>query len=146
MRGASAEDLTTEEIDEALAGGPFSQHLGLEVIEATATKFLARWVLGRHLHQPVGIVHGGAYSAVVETAGSVAAWLWAKDRGGIVAGVNNNTDFFRAVSEGVLMVEGIPLHQGRSQQVWQVSIRDDAERLVARGTLRLQNLYPAQAE
>jgi uncharacterized protein (TIGR00369 family) len=65
--------------------------------------------------------------------------LWLGERGRVV-GVSNSTDFYRAVSEGDLSSVGRPIHRGRSQQVWVVETRDDQDRLVARGQVRLQNL------
>ena len=60
-----------------------------------------------------------------------------------MVGVNNNTDFYRAVRDGAMTSTAVPIHQGRSQQVWLIETYADADdRLVARGQLRLQNLYP----
>ncbi len=120
--------------------GAFSEHLGLKLSEASGSRMVATWPIGPHLHQPFGIVHGGAHAAVVETVGSIGGLLHL-DGAGHVVGVNNNTDFYRAVTTGVLDVEGTPVHQGRSQQVWQIEIRDERGRLVSRGSLRLHNIY-----
>ena len=57
-------------------------------------------------------------------------------------GVNNNTDFYRAVREGTMTSTATPIHRGRSQQVWVVETVDADARVVARGQVRLQNLYP----
>ena len=61
------------------------------------------------------------------------------DRGHVV-GVNNSTDFIRAAREGVLTAEALPVHRGRTQQIWTVTVTDAAQRLVARGQVRLQNI------
>ncbi len=53
---------------------------------------------------------------------------------------SNQTDFLRAVRDGTLTATGVPIHRGRSQQLWQVEITDEQARLVARGQVRLQNL------
>lgn len=119
----------------------FSDLLGLTITELGPTRVTADWDLSPQVHQPFGILHGGASSAVVETLASLGAYLAVKDQGGRAVGINNNTDFYRAVSSGQLKVVAEPIFQGRSQQVWQVEIRDDSGRLVARGSLRLQNLY-----
>ena len=120
-------------------GGPFIDYLGVEFKEASGSRVVATWQAGEPLHQPYGIVHGGAHCGVVETLASVGAAKWLGDEGQVV-GVNNNTDFYRAVREGLLTSVGTPLHQGRSQQVWVVETRDEQDRLVARGQVRLQNL------
>lgn len=120
-------------------GGPFTDYLGIEFEEVTADKVVASWTAGPHLHQPFGIVHGGAHCGVVETLASVGAATWLGDKGKVV-GVSNSTDFYRAVTEGRLSSTATPVHRGRSQQVWVVETTDDQGRTVSRGQVRLQNL------
>jgi uncharacterized protein (TIGR00369 family) len=126
-------------------GGAFTDYLGLKFTEVTGDQVSATWAAGPPLHQPYGIVHGGAHCGVVETLASVGAAVWLGGQGdgdGKVVGVNNNTDFYRAVSEGGLTSVARPIHRGRSQQVWVVETHDDQDRLVSRGQVRLQNLRP----
>ncbi|MEV4631487.1 PaaI family thioesterase [Micromonospora sp. NPDC049523] len=134
-RGGAAVDFSE------LTGG-FAGLLGLRLDEATPERVVITWDCGPDLHQPYGIQHGGVYSSVVETAGSIGGAIWWGDRGQVV-GVSNQTDFLRAVREGELTAVATPVHQGRSQQLWQVDITDAGGRLVARGQVRLQNLTPA---
>lgn len=123
--------------------GNFSEAFDLAIVRADADGLVATWQATPKLHQPYGIVHGGAHATIVETLGSIASAIWLASRGpGKVVGVNNNTDFFRAVSEGTMHSVCTPLHRGRSQQLWLVETRDDEGRMVARGQLRVQNLYP----
>lgn len=140
MSQATSQASTERDLHD-LTGG-FTGLLGLELVEATCTTFVARWPIGPQVLQPFGLVHGGAYAAVVETAGSVGACLAVQEAGGRAAGVSNTTDFFRPVTGGVLDVVARAVHQGRSQQVWEVEFRDEGGRLTARGSLRLHNLYP----
>ncbi|NBE84450.1 hotdog fold thioesterase [Micromonospora sp. NEAU-HG-1] len=119
--------------------GGFVALLGLEFDEASGDRVVIRWRVRPELHQPHGIQHGGVYCAVVETAASIGGSLWLGERGRVV-GVSNQTDFLRAVRDGELTAVGTPVHRGRSQQLWQVEISDDAGRLVSRGQVRLQNL------
>jgi uncharacterized protein (TIGR00369 family) len=120
----------------------FDKVLGLELLEADGDRVTGRLSVQPHLHQPYGIVHGGVYCSVVETTASVAGALWFGDRGNVV-GVSNHTDFLRAVREGVLDVEALPVHRGRTQQLWQVTVKDEQGRLVAQGQVRLANIVPA---
>ncbi|WP_442934428.1 PaaI family thioesterase [Micromonospora sp. CPCC 205546] len=124
-----------------LTGG-FVALLGLELDEVGGDRVVIRWRVRPELHQPFGIQHGGVYCSVVETAASIGGSLWLGERGRVV-GVSNQTDFLRAVRDGELTAVGTPVHRGRSQQLWQVEINDADDRLVARGQVRLQNLYPA---
>jgi uncharacterized protein (TIGR00369 family) len=96
----------------------------------------------RH-HQPWGMVHGGLYSAAIETFATVGAYEAVKDHGQQAVGVANATDFLRPHRSGRLDVVATAIQQGRSQQLWQVEIsRTDDQKLVARGQVRLQNIEP----
>ncbi len=132
-----------EHVKETTSAGPFVDHLGLELTEVSPQRVVATWTAAERHHQPHGIVHGGVHASVVETLGSVGSAAWAREHlaeGTRVVGVNNSTDFFRAVSRGDLTSTAVPVHQGRSQQLWVVETRDADDRLGARGQLRVQNL------
>lgn len=127
----------TEQINAGL-----TKTLGLRFEEVSADRVVATLEVGPHLHQPHGIVHGGVYTTMVESAASIGAGVWYADHGDVV-GVSNQTDFLRAVRTGRLTAVATPVHRGRSQQLWSVDISDDAARLVARGQVRLANLSSA---
>ncbi|MCU1648040.1 MAG: thioesterase [Nocardia sp.] len=136
-----ADEVTAEQVTALNANG-FDGVIGLRYTELSADRVRGEWTVGPSLHQAYGVVHGGVYSAVVESLASTAAWTWLNraGTGGGVVGVNNNTDFLRSVTRGTLHAEATPIHRGRLQQIWQVVITDDRSRLVARGQVRLQNL------
>jgi 1,4-dihydroxy-2-naphthoyl-CoA hydrolase len=113
--------------------------LGMRIDELTADRVVITIDIGPQHLQPFGIVHGGVHCAVVETAASMGASTWFGDRGSVV-GVSNQTDFIRALQEGILTGIASPIHRGRSQQLWMVEITDEQSRLVARGQVRVQNL------
>lgn len=119
--------------------GRFAEDLGFAITEMTPDRVVLEWDVDARHHQPYGIAHGGVYCAAIETAASIAAAVWFGERGKVV-GVNNNTDFLRAVTGGHLTATATPLHRGRSQQLWQVLITDADGKLAARGQVRLQNL------
>ena len=128
----------SDELREQLDSG-FGKVLGLQFRELGPDRVTAEWTVRPELLQPFGIVHGGVHCAVVESLASTAGALWLGDRGHVV-GVNNTTDFIRAAREGVLTAEALPVHRGRTQQIWTVTITDAADRLIARGQVRLQNI------
>ncbi|GAB2530095.1 PaaI family thioesterase [Nocardia heshunensis] len=130
----------TPDLMNKLSEGTFTDLLGLKFTELSGEGVTAEWVVTPQQFQPAGIVNGGVYCTVIETLASVAAGAWLGDRGSVV-GVNNNTDFLRAVREGKLTGVSTPIHRGRSQQLWVVVITDEQGRTVARGQVRLQNLY-----
>jgi uncharacterized protein (TIGR00369 family) len=121
--------------------GEFVRHLGIDISEVSGDRVVATWEAGAKHHQPYGIVHGGVHCSVVETLASFGGATWLGDRGQVV-GVNNNTDFYRAVREGTMTSTATPLHRGRLQQVWVVETVDAEGKVISRGQVRLQNLYP----
>jgi uncharacterized protein (TIGR00369 family) len=122
-------------------GDGFDTELGLTYLELTPDGGRARLEINDKLLQPYGIVHGGVYCSIIESLASVSAGTWlAGNGGGTVVGVNNNTDFLRAISAGTVTAVSTPIHRGRRQQLWLVTITDDNDRVVARGQVRLQNL------
>ena len=120
---------------------PFDAELGLRFTELSADGARAQLEVTPKLLQPMGLVHGGVYCAMVESMASVSAYTWlATQGGGEVVGVNNNTDFLRSIRSGTIFGATEPIHRGRRQQLWLVTITDDNEKVVARGQVRLQNL------
>jgi len=119
----------------------FAAASGFVPDEMTGTRVTGVVDLGPDQHTPWGVVHGGVYCTVIESAASIGASAAVVDRGQFAVGVNNNTDFLRSMTSGRLMVLAEPVQQGRIQQLWQVTLtRAEDGKLVARGQVRLQNV------
>jgi 1,4-dihydroxy-2-naphthoyl-CoA hydrolase len=131
--GLPAVDLT--------AASRFVAASGFETTEISGTRVAGFVDLGPDQHTPWGVVHGGVYCTVVESAASIGASAAVVDRGQFAVGVNNNTDFLRPMTSGRIDVVAEPIQQGRTLQLWQVHLtRADDGKLVARGQVRLQNV------
>ena len=133
----------TTDLRENLGAG-FDRELGLTYLEMTPDGGRAQLTITEKLLQPWGIVHGGVYCAVIESMASVSGHVWLNENGGgTVVGVNNNTDFLRAIRTGTVTATSTPIHRGRRQQLWLITITDETDRVVARGQVRLQNIPDA---
>ena len=130
--------LDVDQVNE-LNKGTFTDLIGLRLTECGPDRVCGEWAVTPQLHQPAGIQNGGVLCTVVETLASTGGSAWFGDRG-VVVGVNNNTDFLRAIRKGTLTAEATPLHRGGLQQLWQVVITNETGAQVARGQVRLQNL------
>ena len=120
---------------------PFDKEIGLVFTELSPDRARAQLDVTPKLLQPMGIVHGGVYCSMIESMASVAAYTWINaNGGGSVVGVHNNTDFLRAIGSGTVYGTATPVHRGRRQQLWLVTITDAQDRALARGQVRLQNL------
>jgi 1,4-dihydroxy-2-naphthoyl-CoA hydrolase len=115
----------------------FDSVIGLRFDEVTKDGVTASFEITPELQQPYGILHGGVLCSVVETVGSVSGAAWS---GGPVVGTSNHTNFIRASRSGRLTARSTPIHRGRTQQLWDIDITDEQDRLIAKGQLRLANL------
>jgi 1,4-dihydroxy-2-naphthoyl-CoA hydrolase len=123
------------------AASAFVAATGLELTEVTGTRVAGHIDVGPQHHTPWGVVHGGVYSTVVESAASVGASTAVAERGQFSVGVNNSTDFLRPMTAGRLDVVAEPVQQGKTLQLWLVTLtRAEDGKPVARGQVRLQNV------
>jgi uncharacterized protein (TIGR00369 family) len=130
---------------ELSAPSEFMRLLEIEFEERTPVRVTGSIAADQRHHQPWGLIHGGLYTTAIESFATTGAFEAVKDQGMQAVGVSNLTDFVRPHRSGRLDVVAIPIHQGRTQQLWQVEIRrPDDQKLVARGQVRLQNV-PAGA-
>ena len=125
--------------------GAFLRALDLRLQELTATRVVGSITLTAEHHTPWGIVHGGVHAAAIESAASLGASHAVADAGQVAVGLTNTTHFLRPVTAGEVTVEAAALHQGRGQQLWQVTVTDDRGRPVAHGEVRLQNVDATRA-
>lgn len=122
--------------------GTWDEVVGLRVLSATPDEVRGRVEVRPTHRQPLGLVHGGVLSGVIESLASVGAAVGAMAEGKHVVGVENHTSFVRAVREGALEATATPLTRGRRTQLWEVTIRGEDGALVATGRVRLLVLDP----
>ena len=114
---------------ESLARGGLLEALGIEVRELGPERVVATMpITARHL-QPFGFLHGGASIALAETVASLGGLLHCPP-GHAAFGLEINANHLRSKRTGGLVAPGVPLHLGRTTQVWDVKIADEDERLV----------------
>lgn len=120
----------------------FMRVTGLEIDEETASGsgISGKVQMTPDHHQPMGLVHGGVYASIAESACSIGASLAVMGDGKFSVGLNNSTDFIRAFREGRLDVKAWPIHQGRTGQLWQCDMTREDGKLVAQSKVRLQNV------
>jgi len=123
------------------AASRFVAASGFVVTDVTDTSLRGYAELGDDHLTPWGVVHGGVYTTIVESAGSAAASHAVARHGQFAVGVHNATDFLRSSTGARVSVTATALHQGRTQQLWEVVIIDEnTDKVLARGQLRLQNV------
>lgn len=120
---------TTLEALNASSRGTAMEPLGIVFTELGADFLRATMPVDARTHQPYGLLHGGASVLLAETLGSTAGML-SVDEGKGVVGIEINANHLRGVRHGQVTGTARPVHVGRSTQVWDIRIEDDAGRLV----------------
>ena len=113
--------------------------LGFRYLQVGADRVELEWDVRPEPDQPSGSLHRRRALLRNRVRGQRRARRLGSARAARCVGVSNHTDFLQTVRSGTLRAVATPIHRGRSQQLWLVEVRDEGDRLVAHGQVRLQN-------
>ena len=112
------------------------QTLGIECVEIGADYLVARMPVDARTHQPVGLLHGGASMALIESIGSMGSGLLLDGTPDMPVGIEINANHVRGVTSGHVLGKGKLVHAGKRTHLWQVDITEQATgKLVCTGRL-----------
>lgn len=131
------------EILNAISRDTAVSHLGIEFIEVGDDFLRARVPVGAHTRQPYGLLHGGVSVVLAETLGSCGA-VYACPEGWRAVGLDINANHLRAATRGWVTGTARPVHIGRTTQVWQIDMHNDAGELTCVSRLTMAVLAPRQ--
>ncbi|MDX6622365.1 MAG: 1,4-dihydroxy-2-naphthoyl-CoA hydrolase [Solirubrobacterales bacterium] len=110
---------------------PFDLLLGTEVLLDDPDDARLRVKVRDELRQPVGLVHGGVLSTLVESICSRATAISVIDQGMVAMGQSISVSFVRPITEGHVEVRARAPHRGRTTWVWECEVLDADQRLCA---------------
>jgi len=114
------------------------QHLGIEFVEFGDNYLIARMPVDYRTVQPFRLLHGGASAALAETLGSVAGMMSLEDiKTHSIVGIELNANHLKGVRNGHVFGIARPVRVGKTIQVWNIEIRDEAENLICVSRLTL---------
>ena len=116
--------------------GTFDDFINHEILEISENYIKSSLIVEDYHKQPMGMVHGGVIDTMAEASISYAAYYTQE---GTWVGVNNNTDFIKAVTEGTIICEATPIRLGKRSQIWEAILSNNDE-VCARSTVRLTNI------
>jgi 1,4-dihydroxy-2-naphthoyl-CoA hydrolase len=105
-------------------------HLDIKFTEIGDDFLVATMPVDHRTHQPMGILHGGASVALAETMGSVGAYMCVDMTKSNIVGLEINANHIRSVRSGYVTGIAKPIHMGRTTQIWEIRISDEANKLV----------------
>lgn len=83
------------------------------------------------VHQPDGVLHGGAMVALAESVGSAACFVFLDTKNFIIRGLEISANHVRSLSEGDVFATAKFIHKGRTTQVWDIKVKDVEGRLIS---------------
>ncbi len=104
-------------------------HLGIVFTELGDDYLEATMPVDHRTKQPMGLLHGGASVALAETLGSVAASLTLDLTKQACVGLEINANHIKSVREGLVKGVAKPIHLGKTTQIWEIKIYNEAGQL-----------------
>jgi uncharacterized protein (TIGR00369 family) len=105
--------------------------LSIEMIDYGDNFLVARMPVTSKVHQPDGVLHGGATAALAESVGSFAAHIFIDTENFFVRGLEITANHIKSVKDGYVYAKATFIHKGRTTQLLDIRITDDDDRLVS---------------
>ena len=116
-------------------------HLGIEMLEIGGDFLRGRVPVDERTRQPYGLLHGGVSVVLAETLGSVGAASSCPE-GHRAVGLEINANHLRGATSGWVTGTARRLHAGRTTQVWQIEMVNDAGELTCVSRITVAILAP----
>jgi len=105
--------------------------LEIDYIDVGEDFLLATMPVTSKVHQPDGVLHGGAMVALAESVGSAASYIFLDNSKYFVRGIEISANHLKSVKEGLVYAKAVILHKGRTTQLWEIKITNEDNELVS---------------
>ena len=125
----------------AMCNNTLMETLQIEFVDFTEDSITAKMPVNERVHQPDGVLHGGASVALAESVGSAAAFIFLGSEKAQVRGIEISANHLRSIREGYVYAKASIIHKGRTTQLWQIRITDHQNQLISLVKLTTLTLY-----
>ncbi|SFN58968.1 PaaI family thioesterase [Salegentibacter flavus] len=119
------------ELSKKVSKNTLMETLDIEFTEAGDDYLVARMPVTSKVHQPDGVLHGGASVALAESVGSLASYVFLNTEELFVRGIEISANHLRSISEGFVYAKASFIHKGRTTQLWEIKITDEENNLIS---------------
>lgn len=105
--------------------------LEIEFVEAGDDYMIAKMPVSAKVHQPDGVLHGGATVALAESVGSMASYVFLNTDEFFVRGIEISANHLKSVRDGFVFARASFIHKGRTTQLWEIKVTDEADNLIS---------------
>jgi len=107
------------------------QTLGIEYTDAGEDFLVATMPVNPSVHQPMGLLHGGASVALAESVGSAASMIYVNSELSEVRGIEISANHLKAKRDGIVTATAKIVHKGGSIHLWEIRITDEKNALIS---------------
>ena len=111
--------------------GTLMETLSIEIVDYGEAFLVARMPVTPKVHQPDGVLHGGATAALAESVGSFAANIFMDTDQFFVRGLEISANHLKSVKDGFVFAKATFIHKGRTTQLFDIRITDGNDRLIS---------------
>ena len=111
--------------------GNLMETLHIEFVDAGEDFITARMPVNSRVHQPDGVLHGGATAAIAETVGSFAAHIFLDTKKYFVRGIDLSAQHVKSIKTGFVYAKAKCIHNGRTTQVFDIKVTNDYKELIS---------------
>jgi len=115
----------------AITKNTLMETLSIEYTEVGDKHLIAKMPVTPRVHQPDGVLHGGAMVALAESVGSAAAIVFLDPTKFSIRGIEISANHVKSVKSGFVFATAKPIHLGKTTQVWDIKITDENDRLIS---------------
>ncbi len=105
--------------------------LEIEFTELGDDYLIAKMPVNSRVHQPDGVLHGGASVALAESVGSMASFVFMDRENFFVRGIEINANHLKSIKEGYVFAKATFIHKGRTTQLMEIRITDEMSNLIS---------------
>lgn len=105
--------------------------LDIEFVAVGEDFLTAKMPVTSKVHQPYGIMHGGATAAIAETVGSCASAFFLNDPTKIINGIELSINHIKSIREGTVFATAKAIHKGRTTHLWEIRVEDEEGNLIS---------------
>ena len=105
--------------------------LDITYVDVGENFLLAKMPVTSRVHQPDGVLHGGASVALAESVGSAASYIFLDGQKFLVRGIEIAANHVKSIKEGFVYARASILHKGRTTQLWEIKITDEEGQLIS---------------
>jgi uncharacterized protein (TIGR00369 family) len=119
------------ELSKEMCKNTLMETLDIEFTEVGDDYLIAKMPVTPKVHQPDGVLHGGASVALAESVGSMASYVFLNTKEFFIRGIEISANHLKSKAEGFVFAKATFLHKGRTTQLWEIRITDEAQNLVS---------------